>query len=62
MTKRTATPSRSDHARAQRRAERKALIQWWVLGIVLVAALVVMVVFLSQDGSVAPTHGRPAGG
>lgn len=57
MTKQTATRSRSEHAKALHRANRRALIQWWVVGIVLVAALVLMVVFLSQDGTGVPTHG-----
>lgn len=57
MTKHTATRSRSEHAKAVQRANRWALVQWWVVGIVLIAAIVLMVVFLSQDGTGVPTHG-----
>ncbi|MGI9577798.1 MAG: hypothetical protein ACR2OH_06345 [Microthrixaceae bacterium] len=61
MSKQTATRSRSEHAKAVKRANRRALVQWWLIGILFVAALVLMVVFLSQDGTAVPTHGGALG-
>ncbi len=62
MSKHAPTRSRSEQARAVRRANRIAIIQWWVVGIVFIAAIVLMVVFFSQDGTGGvPTHGAPIG-
>ena len=61
-SKGTATPTRSHRAKAVRRANRIAMLQWWLVAGLVLAAVVLMIVLFSQDGPGVPTHGIPAQG
>ena len=61
-SKGTATPTRSQRADAVRRANRVAVLQWWLVAGLLLAAVVLMIVLFSQDGTGVPTHGIPSQG